>query len=138
MGWMSVCAYMYLYGVRGACLYGVYGVHVYRLCCMCTLFPIRTFRHASRTVKVKDDLVIPKGMRVLIPIIVLHHSKVFWENPEEFRPERCVVLYPSALLPLSNLFLFFQFVSVSLLKRKTNVLSFVTCLLGGGLVTALA
>ena len=50
--------------------------------------------HLARNVKVKDDLVIPKGTRVLIPIIALHHSKVFWENPEEFRPERCVILHP--------------------------------------------
>eukprot|EP00731_Ephydatia_muelleri_P004281 Em0002g457a len=54
------------------------------------LYPpgFRAFRHASRNVKVKDDLVIPKGMSLVIPIIALHHSKVFWENPEEFRPER--------------------------------------------------
>ena len=74
------------------------------------IFSIRAFRYASRSVKLKDDLVIPKGMKVLIPIVVLHHSKVFWENPEEFRPERCVILHPSTLLPLSifslNLFQF--------------------------------
>eukprot|EP00731_Ephydatia_muelleri_P012083 Em0006g977a len=47
----------------------------------------RTFRHASKTIKV-NDLVIPEGMRVLVPIIILHHSKAFWEDPEVFRPER--------------------------------------------------
>ena len=49
----------------------------------------RTFRHASRDITV-NGIMIPKGLRVLIPIIVLHHSKEFWENPEVFRPERYV------------------------------------------------
>ena len=58
---------------------------------MCTGSPFisntRIFRHASEDITV-NGIMIPKGLRVLIPIIVLHHSKEFWENPEVFRPER--------------------------------------------------
>lgn len=86
-------------------------------------FPIRTSRHASRNVKVKDDLVIPKGMRVLIPIIALHHSKVFWYTSP-----------PSYLCHFQFWWFFFQFHSW---REKQTPFSCVTCLLGGGLVTAL-
>ena len=66
----------------------------------------------------KDDLVIPKGMRVVIPIIALHHSKIFWENPEEFRPERCVIRHPTIPLPPSILvFLFISFTPEEKSKR---------------------
>lgn len=48
-----------------------------------------------------NDLVIPEGMRVLVPIIILHHSKAFWEDPEVFRPERYLYFHLETLCTFS-------------------------------------
>jgi cytochrome P450 len=49
-----------------------------------------------------EGKVIPKGARVGIDIYALHHSPEFWENPEEFNPDRFdKSTVPFAYLPFS-------------------------------------
>lgn len=46
-------------------------------------------RIANKPYKVPNtDITIPKGMRAYIPIYAIHHDERFYENPEEFDPER--------------------------------------------------
>ena len=42
--------------------------------------------------KIGDDkgIHIPRGTIVNIPIWGIHHNPAFWENPEEFNPDRYV------------------------------------------------
>ncbi|CAM9644378.1 unnamed protein product [Lampetra fluviatilis] len=47
----------------------------------------RTDRVCKKTTVV-NDLVIPKGMVVAAPLWVLHYDPQYWDEPEEFRPER--------------------------------------------------
>ena len=35
-----------------------------------------------------DGVTILKGSHLVIPIYVLHHSPEYWEEPDQFRPER--------------------------------------------------
>lgn len=34
------------------------------------------------------DVIIPKGMVVIVPIYSIHHDKRFWPEPKQFCPER--------------------------------------------------
>eukprot|EP00731_Ephydatia_muelleri_P016840 Em0009g1264a len=43
---------------------------------------------------------IPKGTVVRVPVWVLHHDPQYWEEPEEFRPERFAV---TDRLPLAHM-----------------------------------
>lgn len=46
-------------------------------------------RIATKDFNVPDmDIVIPKGMRVTIPIFAIHHDEKIYPNPEEFDPNR--------------------------------------------------
>jgi len=48
-----------------------------------------SFRMCTKDWPLPDtDVVIPKGMRVVIPIIGLHFDERFWSNPTEFDPDR--------------------------------------------------
>jgi len=48
-----------------------------------------TLRICSKDYKIPDsDFVIPKGTKVVIPIIGLHYDPQYWPNPEVFDPER--------------------------------------------------
>ncbi|CAM1302716.1 CYP3A4 (predicted) [Pycnogonum litorale] len=35
-----------------------------------------------------NNMVIPKGSTVMVPIQYLHHNPEYWDNPEEFNPDR--------------------------------------------------
>ena len=59
-------------------------------------------------------------MKVLIPIIILHHSKAYWEDPEVFKPERYLCFHLVGLFdPFSYLFLlhFCSFTPEEKIKR---------------------
>ncbi|CAN6452999.1 unnamed protein product [Victoria cruziana] len=54
------------------------------------LYPPATFmiRHAYRTMKL-GDLIIPEGVRLILPILLIHHDHKLWgDDAEEFKPER--------------------------------------------------
>lgn len=47
------------------------------------------FRQCSKDFAIpKSDLVIPKGVQIMIPVHALHHDERFYENPSRFDPER--------------------------------------------------
>jgi cytochrome P450 len=35
-----------------------------------------------------NGVTLPKGAIVAVPISVLHHSPLYWEDPEKFDPDR--------------------------------------------------
>lgn len=46
-------------------------------------------RKCSKTYQVPDsDLVIDKGMNIIIPVYALHHDPQYYPEPERFDPER--------------------------------------------------
>ncbi|KAI4474833.1 hypothetical protein M0802_015420, partial [Mischocyttarus mexicanus] len=46
------------------------------------------WRNVSEDIKVNDNFTLPKNATIHISIYALHHNKKFWENPEEFNPDR--------------------------------------------------
>ena len=48
---------------------------------------IRTDRYCKRTTVV-NGITIPKGAVIAVPISVLHHSPLYWKDPEKFDPDR--------------------------------------------------
>ena len=51
------------------------------------LFIIRVTRICNKT-SVVGDVTIPKGAMIDVPIYMLQHLPEYWEEPEEFIPER--------------------------------------------------
>ena len=48
-----------------------------------------TFRRCTKPWKIPDtDIIIPVGTDIVIPIFSLHRDPEYWENPEDFNPER--------------------------------------------------
>ena len=48
-----------------------------------------TFRRCTKAWKIPDtDIIIPVGTDVIIPIFSLHRDPAYWENPDEFDPDR--------------------------------------------------
>ena len=47
----------------------------------------RFTREASEDITI-NNVFIPKGMRIAIPIIAIHHNPELWPNPDKFDPER--------------------------------------------------
>ena len=46
-------------------------------------------RRAVKDFKIPNsNLVIPAGMHIMLPIVGLHNDERFFENPQEFDPER--------------------------------------------------
>lgn len=46
-------------------------------------------REATKDYVTPDqELTIPKGQQIFIPVYGIHHDPTIYENPEEFRPER--------------------------------------------------
>jgi len=48
-----------------------------------------TARYCTKPWRIPDDgFVIPKDMKILIPIVALHYDEKHWEDPYSFKPER--------------------------------------------------
>ena len=47
----------------------------------------RTDRYCKKTVVI-NGVTIPKGAVIAVPISVLHHSPLYWKDPEKFDPDR--------------------------------------------------
>lgn len=45
-------------------------------------------RACEKEYQLTDQLKIPKGAIVMVPVYAIHHSTDFWEDPEKFDPER--------------------------------------------------
>jgi hypothetical protein len=46
-------------------------------------------RYCQKTTTVKG-VTIPEGAVVIFPVHWLHHSPLYWKDPEMFNPDRCV------------------------------------------------
>ena len=57
---------------------------------MCKLL-CRTDRYCKKTTAV-NGVIIPEGAAIIISIYVLHHSPLYWKDPEKFDPDRYVLL----------------------------------------------
>ena len=66
---MCLCIYC-------ACIELYFSLLCYRTACYC-----------KETCSI-DNLTIPKGCHVVIPIHVIHTSPEYWDQPELFKPER--------------------------------------------------
>ena len=78
-----------------------------------------------KTTTLNDDVTVPKGAMVLLPLYVLQHEAKYWDDPEKFNPDRLVYLTCSHLrtctiLTLSLLFLL-RFTAEERAKRPTTV-----------------
>ena len=47
----------------------------------------RTDRYCKQTTVI-NGVTIPKGAVIAVPISVLHHSPLYWKDPEKFDPDR--------------------------------------------------
>ena len=46
-------------------------------------------RECTQTSKLRDtDLIVEKGLQVMLPVRAIHHDPKYYPNPEEFDPER--------------------------------------------------
>ena len=57
---------------------------------MLTTLLFRTDRYCKRTTVI-NGVTIPKGAVIAVPISVLHHSPLYWKDPEKFDPERLML-----------------------------------------------
>ena len=48
------------------------------------------YRACGSTIKV-NDVTIPQGASVCIPILLVHKNPLFWPEPNKFDPERYIV-----------------------------------------------
>ena len=55
-------------------------------------FACRTFRTCTKTCTI-GDLTIPEGAMVDVPLCLLSHLPEYWSEPEDFIPERLVMVY---------------------------------------------
>ncbi|GIY72209.1 cytochrome P450 18a1 [Caerostris darwini] len=69
--------------------------------------PLSTTRKASQDIHV-NGYVIPKGSEIFANLWALHYDPAYWENPEEYRPERFLtdggtklVKHPPSFAPFS-------------------------------------
>ena len=46
-----------------------------------------TDRNCSKTTVI-NGVTIPKDTNIVVPITVLHHSPLYWKDPEKFDPDR--------------------------------------------------
>ena len=47
----------------------------------------RTQRYCSKTVTI-DNVTIPEGAEIEVPIDLIHHNPEYWPDPYKFDPER--------------------------------------------------
>ena len=47
----------------------------------------RTDRYCKQTTVI-NGVTIPKGATIDVPINLLHHSPLYWKDPEKFNPDR--------------------------------------------------
>ena len=47
----------------------------------------RSNRYCKETIVI-NGVTIPKGISVTVPISLLHHSPLYWKDPEKFDPDR--------------------------------------------------
>ena len=47
----------------------------------------RTDRYCKQTTVI-NGVTIPKGAIIAVPISLLHHSPLYWKDPEKFDPDR--------------------------------------------------
>lgn len=72
------------------------------------LFPIgpTIMREVIHDIKLKNDIVIPKGAGVMVVMYRTHRLTKYWTEPEKFIPERflpelCEKRHPFAYVPFS-------------------------------------
>ena len=53
------------------------------------LCSIRTDRYCKQTTII-NGVTIPKGAVIDVPISMLHHSPLYWKDPEKFDPNRFI------------------------------------------------
>ena len=99
----------------------------------------RLERYCQKTTSIKG-VIIPEGAVVVFPVHWLHHSPLYWSDPEMFSPDRytheSLLLYNVMQLIITN----FNTVGYStdlLMRKEPSDLNFVTCPLGLVLATAL-
>lgn len=63
-------------------------------------------RECTEEYKLPDsDFVIPKGMKIIIPVFAIHHDPEYYPDPYKFDPER----FTDDKIPTKNNFTFFPF-----------------------------
>ena len=46
-------------------------------------------RECTQTTKLRDsDLVVEKGLQIMLPILAIHRDPKYYPNPDKFDPER--------------------------------------------------
>ena len=65
-----------------------------------------TDRYCNKTTVI-NGVTIPKDATIIVPITLLHHSPVYWKDPEKFDPNRSVCKIPttSLLAPLGRVYI---------------------------------
>ena len=48
-----------------------------------------TDRYCNKTTVI-NGVTIPKDATIIVPIVLLHHSPLYWKDPEKFDPDRLV------------------------------------------------
>lgn len=51
--------------------------------------PTSVYRTVTKDYQVPDsDVVLPKGMSVMVPVYGIHHDPEYWPDPERYNPDR--------------------------------------------------
>ena len=73
----------------------------------------RADRYCNKTTVI-NGVTIPKGAVIVVPICVIHHSPLYWRDPEEFDPDRFENVKHQAMI---QCLLFFRFTAEERAKR---------------------
>ena len=74
-----------------------------------------TDRYCNKTTVI-NGVTIPKDATIIVPITLLHHSPLYWKDPDKFDPDRSVWWYNNCFF--SELVMF-SYLSVYLFDRFT-------------------